>query len=122
MVTSCALEVVNLDERSQPILEYFAVAFGGLAEAARRNASGAMERAYKVGKISEPDIERDIGNRAPVICEQARGTAHPRAHEILVRRDANDLAEEAQEMERAQADFTRRAVEVDRFLGVRIDP
>src|SRR5437762_2788257 len=54
--------------------------------------------------------------------EQTRGTAQPRAHEILMRRDADHAREQPQEMKSAQTGGRGYPCEVDRFVRMRVDP
>src|SRR5262245_34246039 len=71
-----------------PILENLAVALGGFAKAARRDAGGAMEGADEVREIVEAGVHRDVGDRAVALGQQARGAAQTGANQVLMRRDA----------------------------------
>src|SRR5260370_36053840 len=69
-------------------LENLAVAPRGRAEFQRRGAGGAMERTHEIGEVAETDIIGDVGDRAVVVGQPPRRMAQPRAHQILVRGDA----------------------------------
>src|SRR5262245_63168821 len=113
---------VRLVRGGQAFLEDLAVALRGAAERARRDARRAMERAHEVREIAEADAERDLSDRARVVGQKASRTAQPRAHQVLVRRHAEHLAEQAQEVERAEPRLARGALEVDLLVRVRVDP
>ena len=81
-----------------------------------------MEGAHEVREVAEPDVEGDVGDRARVLGQQARRVAQAGAHQILVRRHAEHLREEPQEVERAEPGLRGRALEVDRLVRVRVDP
>jgi len=111
-----------LGQNGQPILENLAIAPRRLAEAAGRNASGAMEGAHEVGKVGKADIEGDVGDRAIVVGQQARCMAQTRAHQILVRGHADHFREQAQEMERAQFSLARCAAQIDLLVRMFVEP
>lgn len=75
-----------------------------------------MKGAYEIGKIVEADIGRDIGDRAIVVGQQSRRMAQPGAQQILMRRDAQDVAEKAQEMKRAQPGLPGGILKINRFM------
>jgi hypothetical protein len=56
----------------EAIAEDLAVSLRRPAEAARRDAGGTMKRANEVGEVTEPDVERDVGDRPRVVGEQTR--------------------------------------------------
>jgi hypothetical protein len=57
-----------------------------------------MERAHEVREITEPDVERDIGDRPGTFSEQACRMPQPRAHQVLVRCDTKNFCEEPQKV------------------------
>jgi len=81
-----------------------------------------MERADEVGEVREPDVERDVGDRPLLVCEKLRRMAQPRAHQVLVRRDAERARKKPQEMERTQSGRACHVGEVDLAARMRIDP
>src|SRR5262249_21702294 len=111
----------SLNSRREAILENLAIAFGSLAGAARRHAGGTAKGAHEIGEIAEADIERDVSHRPRIVGAQARGAAPARADQILVRRHAEHLREQTQEVERAHARFFRRPGEIDRLVTGFID-
>ena len=106
----------------QPFLENLAHPARGLAEPQRRDAGGAVERAHEIGEIAEADVIGDVGDRTVVIGQPPRRMAQPRAHQILVRRDAERVREQPQEMERADAGLGGCVLQVDRLVRMGIDP
>jgi hypothetical protein len=115
-----------LESARQPILENLAVVrIGrprGLPEAARRDAGGAMKRAYEIRQVGKADIQCDIADRPIVRRQRPRGAAEPRPHEVLMRRHTDDAGEQAQEMKRTQAGLPRCPLEVDRLVCIRVEP
>ena len=90
---------------------------------ARRDAGGAVEGADEIGQIAEADVIGDVGDRAVVVGQQPRRVAQPRAHQILMRRDAEHAGEQPQEMERADArPARRRASRSICSVRMRVDP
>ena len=73
-----------------------------------------MEGADEIGEIAEADVIGDIGDRAVVVGQPPRRMAQPRAHQILVRGDAEHAREQPQEMERADAGLRGGILQVDR--------
>src|SRR4029453_120490 len=102
--------------RGEPILENLALALRRLAEPPRRDTSGPTERAHEVREVAAPGLQRDVGDRAGVVREQARGVAQPGSDQVLMRRHAEDVGEDPQEVKRADPDLSRHAVEVDRLV------
>ena len=111
-----------LRESGEAILEYLALGLCHLPKATRRNTRGAMESTYEIGEIRETYIEGDVGDRARIIGQQARRTTQPQPHEILMRRDAEHLREQPQEVKRAQTHAVSCAVEIDALVGMRVEP
>ena len=103
-------------------MENLALASRSLPELERRDAGGAMEGADEVGEVAEADVIGDVGDRDVVVGEQPRRMPQPRAHQILMRGDAEHVCEQPQEMERA--DFSGRGglFQIDREVRMRIDP
>src|SRR5882724_11432442 len=90
---------------AEALLENLAISFRRPAKPARRDSGSAMKGAHEVGEIAEPDVEGDVGDRAGALRQKARRAAQPRAHQVLVRRHAEDLCEEPQEMKRPEPDL-----------------
>ena len=78
-------------------MENIAIAACRLAEPARGNTGGAMERAHEVRQVAEADVERDVADRARFIGEESRRASQPRADQVLVWRHAEHGREDAQE-------------------------
>ena len=104
--------------QGQPFLENLAVSPGRPAEAAGRDAGRAMEGAHEVGEVAEADVVGDVGDRATVVGQQAGGAAQAGADEVLVRRHAEDSAEQPQEVEGAEPGFGGGRIEIDRLMGM----
>src|SRR5882724_2009895 len=102
--------------QGQPILENLALSPRGLAEPARRDAGRAAECAHEIGEIAETYIVGDIGDGAVSVGQQARRMLEPRAHQILVRGDAEHIGEQAQEVERADTGLAGGTLQID-LLG-----
>src|SRR5438552_8323815 len=81
-----------------------------------------MKGAHEVRQVAEADVERDVGDRALAFRQEAGGAAHARADEILVRRYAEHVGEEPQEVKGAEAALASRALEIDLLIGVALDP
>src|SRR5262245_53224200 len=77
----------NLGMGGQPFLEDLAVAARGLAEAAGRDAGGAVEGPHEVREIAEAGLEGHVGDRAVLVGQQPGRAAQAGAHEVLVGRD-----------------------------------
>ena len=88
----------------------------GETPAARWKVRTKLERSPKPTSKATSVIGR------VVVGEQARGAAQARADQVLVRRHAEHLGEEPQEVEGAEPGLARRALEVDRLVRVRVDP
>src|SRR4051812_35889850 len=112
----------SLASGGQPFLENLAVAPRSLTEFQRRGAGGAAKRAHEIGQVREADIIGDIGDRAVVVGQPPRGVAQPRAHQILVRRDAERLREQPQEVEWADSCLASRIFQIDLVVRVGVDP
>jgi hypothetical protein len=93
---------VSLERAREPILENLALAPGGLAKAPGRHAAGPMEGPREIGEVGEPDLEGDVGDRPPIVGEEALGVAQTAADDVLVRGHAEHAGEDAQEVERAE--------------------
>ena len=106
----------------EPVLENLAIAAGSRSEAARGDAGGAMEGAHEVREVGEARGVGHVGDRAVVLAEEPGGAAQAGADQVLMRGHAEDLAEGAQEMEGREARVARRVLEVDRLVGVGVDP
>jgi len=104
------------------VRERAALAPRRLPESPWRNARGAVEGADEVREIAEADVERDLGDRPCILGEEASRAPEPGAHQVLVRSHAEDLPEEAQEVERAEPDFGRGPPEIDGLLRASVDP
>src|ERR1700748_1515991 len=87
--------------KPEALLENLALPPRGLPELRRRHAGGAMEGADEIGEVVETDVIGDVGHRFVVVGKVPRGTAQPRAHQILMRGNAERGREQPQEMERA---------------------
>src|SRR5436309_2368018 len=97
----CSLDQIVVDDSIlgsgvHAFLENLAVAARELAESPRRHAGGAAEAAHEVRQVGETDIERDVGDRALFIGEQASRVAQAASHDELVGRDAKRRREDAQ--------------------------
>ena len=103
-------------------LEDLAIAAGQLAKLTRRHARRTMKRTYEVGQITKTNFKSNIRDRTILICQQARGSAQSRAHEILMRRNAEHARKHAQKVERAELGHTGRLIEIDRLIDMRIQP
>src|SRR5262249_904948 len=108
--------------RGEPVLENLAIASGQAAEATGRDPGRAVEGAHEVREVTESDVERDVRDRAFVAGQEARGVAEAAADQILVRRHADDVGEDSQEVERAEPGLARHCFEIERLVRVRIDP
>ena len=115
-------QAVIIEQGCHAVLENLAVALGGLPEAARRHAGRAMEGAREVAEVGKTHVERHIGHGPVVVRQQACRVAQAGADQVLVRRDAEHLREQAKEMEGAQARFGGRAFEPDVVVRIGIDP
>src|SRR6185312_15263601 len=104
------------------LLENLAIPLRQPAKIARRDAGGAMEGAHEIGQVAEAHIVGDIGDRPLVLGQQPRRTPEPRAHQVLVRRHADDAGEKPQEVELAQAGLGGGAFEIDSRMRLRVDP
>ena len=91
------------------------------AEGAGGHSGGAVEGADEIGEIGEAHVERDVGDGARVLGEEARGAAQARAYQVLVRRHAEHAREEAKEMEWRQTDFSSDGFEIERLVGVVVE-
>src|ERR1700730_15519772 len=114
----CALETERVRSHTssvqgQAFLENLAHPPRGLAEPARRDARGAVEGAHEVGEIAESDVVGDIGNGPVIVGQKPRRMPQPRAHQILMRGDAEHAREQPQEVERADAGLSRGLLEID---------
>ena len=103
-------------------MENLAVASRRLAESARRDPRRAVECAHEVGEVGEPDVQRDIGDRALFVGQKPCGAPQPRANEILVRRHAKRVGKDAQEVEWTHARGPCCIAELNFAARVRIDP
>src|SRR5262245_40425297 len=115
-----------LENAGQAILENLAIVRvavpRSLAEAARRDAGGAVEGAHEIRQVAEADIECDIADRPIVGGQRAGGAAQPRTQQVLMRRHADDARKQSQEMKRTQPRLTRGTVEIDGLMRVSIEP
>ena len=59
---------------------------------------------------------------AAIVGQQTGRMTQPRAHQILVRRNAEHAREQPQEMERADAGLPAAPVQIDLLMRMRIDP
>src|SRR4051794_30176268 len=100
--------------QAEAFLENLSLASRSLAEAQRRDAGGTMEGAHEVGEVADPHVVSDGGHRALVVGQKPRRMAQSRAHQILVRADAEHAGKQPQEVERAEARFGRGVFQVDR--------
>ena len=100
----------------------FAIAARGIPEMPRRNPGDAMEAAHEIRQVGETGLQRNVGYRAFLAGEHARGPAQACAQQILVRRDPDHTREHAQEMPRAQAGLRRGCFEVDVLVRVLVEP
>src|SRR4029078_538139 len=100
-----------LESAGETILENLAIVrvagARSLTEAARRDAGGAMEGAYKVRQVGKADIECDIADWPIVASQRACGATQPRSQQILMRRHAENAGEQSQEMKRTQPRLAR---------------
>ena len=81
-----------------------------------------MERAYEIGEIPEPDIERDIGDRTAMLGQQTGGMAQSGADQILVWRYPEHPPEEPQKVEGAEPGLARGAVQVEGLVRMLVNP
>ena len=70
-------------------MENLAVAARGLAEAARRDAGGAVEGAHEVGEVAEAGVEGDVTLRAGDGLSQPAGVPH----NVIARSDDLEVIE-----------------------------
>jgi len=76
-----------------------------------RAAKLRVETADEVRKVIETDVEGDRGDGSAAGGEALGGSAQARSHEPLVRRNARDELEGAQEVIGAHVCFTRKFAE-----------
>ena len=81
-----------------------------------------MEASYEVGEISEPDIERNLGNRLFALAQQTRRVTQPRADQILVRGHAENTLKETQKMKGTEPNHAGGIVEINRLTRIHIYP
>src|SRR5215813_13079183 len=108
--------------KAETFLENLAHPPRRLPELQRRHACCAMKGTDEIGEVIEADVIGDVGHRLVVVGEVARGAAQPRAHQILMRGDAEHGREQAQEMERADAGLARGIFELDLAMRMGVDP
>src|SRR6266581_201994 len=113
---------ITYSMKRETFLENLAHAARGLAELQRGDAGGAVEGADEIGEIAEAYVIGDVGHVPVILGQQARGMPEPRAHQILMRGDAEHAREQPQEMERADAGLGRRIVQIDWRGGMGIEP
>ena len=63
-------------------MENLAVPSCRLAEGPGRDTSGTMERSDEVREVTEPDVERDVGDRACVVGQPSRRMARITPEEL----------------------------------------
>ncbi len=107
---------------AEPILENLALAAACPPEPLRGDARGAVEGANEVREIVEPDIERDTGDGARILRQQARSAAQPGSEQILMRCHAEYAVEYPQKIKRAKSRFARHGVESDGFMRMSVYP
>src|SRR5713226_10618148 len=106
----------------QPVLEDLTASPRCPTEASWRNPGRAVEGAYKIGEIAEPDLQCDVGDRPGAVGQHSRRPAQTGTDQVLVRGDAKDFSEEPQEVKRADPHPARRAFEIDRIARMSVDP
>src|SRR5262249_16843212 len=99
-----------------------AVSMSLLAETARRHAGGAMERPHEIRQIAEPGVVGVGGEGLIAAGREARRGAQARREQVLMRRDADDRGENAQEMECAHTGLGGNRRQIDGFLEVSVEP
>src|SRR5258708_39470666 len=85
---------------AEPILENLALAAACPPEPLRGGARGAVEGANEVREIVEPDIERDTGDGARILRQQARSAAQPGSAQLMMRSHAESAGEYPTKMKR----------------------
>src|SRR4051794_36865544 len=110
------------DRGSQPVLEDLALAARSLSELTRRNSGRPMERSNEVREIVEPHVERHVGDRGGALSQQPRRPPQPGPDQVLVGRHAERPRERPQEVVRAQARLRGRPRQIDRLVGVLVQP
>jgi len=103
-------------------LEDLAVSLRRPAKFSRRDTGGAMERAYEIGEVAEPDIERDIGDRTGALGQQTGRMAQSGADEILVRGYPEHPREEPQKVKGAESNLSRCAFQIKGLVRVLVNP
>ena len=107
----------------EPILEDRAVALRRPAEAARRDAGGAVEGAHEVGEVAEADVERDVGDRARRRRPSRRAAWRSRERtRYWCGVTPSTLAKSRRKWNGAEPGLAGRALEIDRLVRVRVDP
>jgi hypothetical protein len=81
-----------------------------------------MECAYEIGEITEPDVERDIGDRTATLGQQTGRMAQSGADQILVRRYPEHPREEPQKVEGAEPDLARCTVQIKGLVRMLVNP
>ncbi len=81
-----------------------------------------MECAYEIGEITEPDVERDIGDRTATLGQQTGRMAQSGTDQILVRRYPEHPREQPQKVEGAEPDLARRTFQVKGFVRMLVNP
>ena len=81
-----------------------------------------MEGADEIGEIAEADVIGDVGDGDVLVSQQPRGMPQARAHQILMRGDAEHAGEQSQEMEWAEAHLPRSLLQIDVSLRIVVDP
>src|SRR5262249_28115558 len=107
---------------NRAFLEDLAIAARQFSKLTRRHVRDPMKRAHEIRQIAKANLKSDIRDRPLFLRQQPCGPTKPRAQEVLMRRDTEHACKYAPQVARAEFGHAGRLTEIDRLIGVSVQP